>query len=72
MHQFTDEEKQIKIHGIAIKGIKFSVLLCTLNVPSNTTVTIYNPGCCGMVGSFGYEKEHYQMHANGEDTLFQR
>ena len=28
-------------------------------------------GCCGMAGSFGYEKEHYQVSMQmGEDTLF--
>ncbi len=28
-------------------------------------------GCCGMAGSFGYEKEHYQLSKKiGEETLF--
>ena len=28
-------------------------------------------GCCGMAGSFGYEKEHYHVSMNiGEQTLF--
>jgi Fe-S oxidoreductase len=28
-------------------------------------------GCCGMAGSFGYEKEHYQISKKiGEDVLF--
>ena len=30
-----------------------------------------NTGCCGMAGSFGYEKEHYKLSMQvGEDTLF--
>ena len=30
-----------------------------------------NTGCCGMAGSFGYEKEHYAISMQvGEDTLF--
>ena len=30
-----------------------------------------NTGCCGMAGSFGYEKEHYKISMQvGEDTLF--
>ena len=30
-----------------------------------------NTGCCGMAGSFGYEKEHYELSMQvGEDTLF--
>jgi Fe-S oxidoreductase len=42
-----------------------------LNVPKNSSVTIYNSGCCGMAGSFGYEKEHYEISMQmGEDTLF--
>jgi Fe-S oxidoreductase len=42
-----------------------------LNLPTNNVVTIYNSGCCGMAGSFGYEKEHYQVSMQmGEDTLF--
>ncbi|HLT50608.1 MAG TPA: hypothetical protein VKZ93_01555, partial [Arenibacter sp.] len=30
-----------------------------LNLPSNYKVSIIASGCCGMAGSFGYEKEHY-------------
>jgi Fe-S oxidoreductase len=30
-------------------------------------------GCCGMAGSFGYEKEHYDISMKcGEDRLFPR
>ena len=30
-----------------------------------------NTGCCGMAGSFCYEKEHYRVSMQvGEDTLF--
>ncbi len=42
-----------------------------LSIPKNYSVTIINSGCCGMAGSFGYEKEHYQISMQvGEDTLF--
>ena len=42
-----------------------------LNIPTNYSVTIINSGCCGMAGSFGYEKEHYKVSMQvGEDTLF--
>ena len=42
-----------------------------LNLPKNYKVTIINSGCCGMAGSFGYEKEHYDLSMQvGEDTLF--
>ena len=32
-----------------------------LNLPENYQVSIIASGCCGMAGSFGYEKEHYQV-----------
>jgi FAD/FMN-containing dehydrogenase/Fe-S oxidoreductase len=72
-NQFSEEEKQIKIHGHchqkALSSIEATFTM--LNVPKNTTVTIYNSGCCGMAGSFGYEKEHYDISMQmGEDTLF--
>ena len=42
-----------------------------LNIPVNHTVSILNTGCCGMAGSFGYEKEHYNISMKvGEDSLF--
>jgi Fe-S oxidoreductase len=42
-----------------------------LSIPDNYAVTILNTGCCGMAGSFGYEKEHYEVSMQvGEDTLF--
>ncbi|GIZ08456.1 FAD-binding and (Fe-S)-binding domain-containing protein [Flavobacterium sp. UMI-01] len=70
---FTDEVKEIKIHGHchqkALSTIEATFAM--LNLPKNNTVTIYNSGCCGMAGSFGYEKEHYDISMQmGEDTLF--
>ncbi|HKL36791.1 MAG TPA: hypothetical protein VJ899_10910, partial [Salegentibacter sp.] len=42
-----------------------------LNLPENFKVSIIPSGCCGMAGSFGYEKEHYEVSMNiGEQTLF--
>ena len=71
--QFSDEEKTIKIHGHchqkSLSTVEASFAM--LNVPKNSSVTIYNSGCCGMAGSFGYEKEHYEISMQmGEDTLF--
>jgi FAD/FMN-containing dehydrogenase/Fe-S oxidoreductase len=71
--QFSDEEKTIKIHGHCHQKSLSSVeaSFAMLNVPKNNSVTIYNSGCCGMAGSFGYEKEHYEISMQmGEDTLF--
>ena len=37
----------------------------------NHTVHIIPSGCCGMAGSFGYEKEHYKISMDiGELVLF--
>jgi len=70
---FTSEAKTLKIHGhchqktLSGTHATFSIL----NIPSNYKVSILNTGCCGMAGSFGYEKEHYKVSMQvGEDTLF--
>ncbi|WP_420552706.1 FAD-binding and (Fe-S)-binding domain-containing protein [Tenacibaculum aiptasiae] len=70
---FTNDEKELKIHGhchqkaLSSTHASFSIL----NIPKNYKVTIMNTGCCGMAGSFGYEKEHYKVSMQvGEDTLF--
>lgn len=70
---FSSEKKEIKIHGHchqkALSGTHASFQI--LNIPENYSVTILNTGCCGMAGSFGYEKEHYEISMQvGEDTLF--
>ena len=70
---FTSEEKEIKIHGHCHqKSLSTTHSIFTmLNIPKNYKVTVLNTGCCGMAGSFGYEKEHYKVSMQvGEDTLF--
>ncbi|MAD98013.1 MAG: FAD-binding oxidoreductase [Flavobacteriaceae bacterium] len=71
--QFTARSKEIKIHGHchqkALSGTHATFRI--LNLPENYKPTIMNTGCCGMAGSFGYEKEHYEISMQvGEDTLF--
>jgi Fe-S oxidoreductase len=42
-----------------------------LSIPVNYNVEVIPSGCCGMAGSFGYEKEHYDVSMNvGELVLF--
>ena len=42
-----------------------------LGFPINFNVKTIDSGCCGMAGSFGYEKEHYEISQQiGEDSLF--
>lgn len=70
---FTTESKTIKYHGhcyqkaLANQKSSFDIL----NLPVNYSVTIIPSGCCGMAGSFGYEKGNYEVSmAIGEQTLF--
>ena len=68
--QFTQEKRLIKLHGHcqqkAISSIAVSVKMLTL--PENYTVETIPSGCCGMAGSFGFEKEHYDFTANRSQT----
>jgi Fe-S oxidoreductase len=70
---FTTEPRQIMLHGHchqkALAGIEPSAFI--LNLPRNYTVETIPSGCCGMAGSFGYEKEHYELSMTvGEQVLF--
>ncbi|MFD2550951.1 FAD-binding and (Fe-S)-binding domain-containing protein [Bizionia sediminis] len=72
-NQFTSASKIIKFHGHchqkALENQKAS--FDVLNLPKNYKVTIIPSGCCGMAGSFGYEKEHYDISMQiAEQTLF--
>jgi len=71
--QFTKEKKLIQLHGHcqqkALSSVAPSVKL--LSLPQNYTVETIPSGCCGMAGSFGYEKEHYELSVKiGELVLF--
>ena len=71
--QFTTEEKQILLHGHcqqkAVASTEPSKKM--LSLPKNYSVKEIPSGCCGMAGSFGYEKEHYDLSMKiGEMVLF--
>jgi Fe-S oxidoreductase len=71
--QFSAEAKTLKIHAHCHQKALSSVAhtFAILNLPKNFTPTIIPSGCCGMAGSFGYEKEHYDVSMQmGEQTLF--
>ena len=61
--QFTKESRFIQLHGHcqqkALSSVAGSVKL--LSLPENYSVSAIPSGCCGMAGSFGYEKEHYEL-----------
>ena len=70
---FTKNKKHIKFHGHcqekAIASTKSTKYI--LSFPENYTVEEIPSGCCGMAGSFGYEKEHYKLSMQiGETVLF--
>jgi Fe-S oxidoreductase len=70
---FTKQPKTVKLHGHchqkAIASIKPTVRM--LSLPENYKVDEIKSGCCGMAGSFGYEKEHYDLSMKvGELVLF--
>ncbi|HVM90108.1 MAG TPA: FAD-linked oxidase C-terminal domain-containing protein [Puia sp.] len=71
--QFTKEKKLIQLHGHcqqkALSSVAPSVKM--LSLPENYSVSTIPSGCCGMAGSFGYEKEHYDLSMKiGELVLF--
>ncbi len=71
--QFTKENKHIKLHGhCQQKAIATTdPTKYILSFPENYTVEEIPSGCCGMAGSFGYEKEHYDLSMKiGETVLF--
>ena len=61
--QFSELEKQVMFHGHchqkAISGAGDSMFM--LNLPPGYQAELINAGCCGMAGSFGFEKEHYDI-----------
>ncbi len=70
---FTKEKREIKLHGhCQQKSISTTDAdLYLLSFPEYYTVKEIPSGCCGMAGSFGYEKEHYDLSMKvGELILF--
>ena len=71
---FENAKMEIWLHGHchqkALVGVdKTAKVLDTLL--SGSKVNVIPSGCCGMAGSFGYEKEHYKTSlAIGEMNLF--
>ncbi len=71
--EWSDVEKQVRFfghcHQRALAGTAESV--AALNMPPGYEASEISAGCCGMAGSFGYEKSHIEVAtAAGEDRLF--
>jgi Fe-S oxidoreductase len=70
---FTKEAKQMLLHGHCHQKVLSSTqyTLKCLSLPENYVVQEIPSGCCGMAGSFGYEREHYGVSMQiGELVLF--
>lgn len=73
VEQFNNEHQTILLHGHchqkALSSVDHSAWV--LGLPKNYNVEVIPSGCCGMAGSFGYEKEHYDVSMKiGESVLF--
>ena len=70
---FTDRPAKVLLHGHCQQKAVASTdpSLYILSFPQYYQVEEIPSGCCGMAGSFGYEKEHYQVSMKvGEMVLF--
>jgi FAD/FMN-containing dehydrogenase/Fe-S oxidoreductase len=60
---FINAPREVKLHGHchqkALSSVSATVKM--LELPPGHKVTVIPAGCCGMAGSFGYEKEHYAV-----------
>ena len=71
--QFTSEKRDILLHGHCQQKAVASTasMIRMLSIPENFNVKEIKSGCCGMAGSFGYEKEHFELSMKvGELVLF--
>lgn len=70
---FRDQKALIKLHGHCQQKALSSLTPTKkiLTRMGNNEVHIIPSGCCGMAGSFGYEKEHYDLSMKiGDLVLF--
>lgn len=70
---FKELTAEIYLHGHCHQKSLIGVGKCAemLKLISGVKVNVIPSGCCGMAGSFGYEKEHYETSkAIGEMVLF--
>jgi len=70
---FTPDGKKILLHGHCQQKAVASTASTKkmLSLPENYFVEEIPSGCCGMAGSFGYEKEHFDLSMKiGEMVLF--
>jgi Fe-S oxidoreductase len=61
--RFDQQERQVLYHGHCQQKATFGTENThkMLNLIPNCSVEEIDSGCCGMAGSFGYEREHYDL-----------
>jgi FAD/FMN-containing dehydrogenase/Fe-S oxidoreductase len=70
---FNKNKSEVLLHAHcqqkAVSSSEFTIGM--LSIPLNYSVREISSGCCGMAGSFGYEKEHFDLSNKvGELILF--
>ncbi len=71
--EFSSSFNKLMIHGHCHQKSLYGTTAMerVLSRIPGLEVEVLDSGCCGMAGSFGYEKEHYELSMKvGEDRLF--
>ena len=64
-----DAQLHVHCHERALVGT--GAALEALNMPPNYSTELIDAGCCGMAGSFGFDRKYYDVSMKmGEDRLF--
>jgi Fe-S oxidoreductase len=70
---FITSGRRVILHGHCHQKALSSMHMASdiLSLPKNFSVRVLPTGCCGMAGSFGYEKEHFDVSMQiGDLVLF--
>lgn len=70
---FTADSRHVLVHGHCHQKALASMepTVAILSLPRHYSVEVIPSGCCGMAGSFGYEREHFEVSMKiGELVLF--
>ncbi len=71
--RFTARVEKVSLHGHCHQKALYgsTAMMKILGRVSGLAVSEIDSGCCGMAGSFGYEKEHYELSLKiGDNRLF--
>ncbi len=70
---FVDDAREVRLHGHCHQKSLITTRASVefLGLPVNYRVVELKTGCCGMAGSFGYERKNYRLSMDiGELSLF--